>query len=83
MANIVSLTVENFRSYKNKTVFTFEAVDAAQMSGNYHVEYPGDTTPIRILNTAVIYGANAAGKSNVIIALWALYSFVKLSLIHI
>lgn len=79
MANIISLTVENFRSYKNKTVFTFEAIDAHKMSGNYHEVVLQNNETINLLNTAVIYGANAAGKSNMIIALWALYSFVKYS----
>lgn len=79
MANIISLTIENFRSYKNKTTFTFEAVDVPQMSDNYHEVELRNGEKVRLLNTAVVYGANAAGKSNVIIALWALYSFVKFS----
>ena len=76
MANIVSLTVENFRSYKNKIVFSFEAVDAPQLEGTYHEVALQNGEPIRLLNTAVVYGANAAGKSNVIMALSALVNFV-------
>ncbi len=76
MANIVSLTVENFRSYKNKTVFSFEAVDAPLMEGNYHEVALQDGKTIRLLNAAVIYGANAAGKSNVIQAFSTLADFV-------
>ncbi|MBR2260712.1 MAG: AAA family ATPase [Paludibacteraceae bacterium] len=77
MANIISLTVENFRSYKEETTFTFEAIDADACSGNYHdVELTKGET-IRLLNSAVIYGANAAGKSTIITALWALVSFVR------
>lgn len=79
MSNIISLTIENFRSYKEKTTFTFEAVDSDARSGNYHdVELENGET-IRLLNSAVIYGANAAGKSTIIIALWALVSFVRSS----
>ena len=79
MADIISLTVKNFRSYKNKMTFSFEAVDAPQMEGNYHIVKLHNGKQVRLLNSAVIYGANGAGKSNVIIALWAIYSFVKYS----
>lgn len=79
MSNIISLTIENFRSYKEKTTFTFEAVDSDARSGNYHdVELENGET-IRLLNSAVIYGANAAGKSNIIIAFLALSSFIRSS----
>lgn len=79
MANIISLTVENFRSYKKETTFTFEAVDADACSGNYHDVMLANGETIRVLNSAVIYGANAAGKSTIITALWALVSFVRSS----
>lgn len=79
MANIISFTVENFRSYKKMTTFSFEAVDVSNMEGNYHVVKLKNGKQICLLNTAVLYGANAAGKSNVIVALWALFSFVKSS----
>ena len=79
MANILSLKVENFRSYKNKTTFSFEAVDTPQMEGNYHVVELNNGSKVRLLNSAVIYGANAAGKSNVIIAFAAISAFVKIS----
>lgn len=79
MANILSLTVENFRSYKNKTTFSFEAVNSPLMEGNYHVVKLNNGKQISLLNSAVIYGANGAGKSNMIIALFALFSFVKFS----
>jgi len=79
MANIISLTVENFRSYKEETTFTFEAIDADACSGNYHDVKLANGETIRLLNSAVIYGANAAGKSTIITALWALVSFVRSS----
>lgn len=79
MANIISLTLENFRSYKNRTEFSFEAIDSDKKRGNYHNVALKNGNIVRLLNSAVVYGANAAGKSNVIIALWALSSFVKFS----
>lgn len=80
MANIISLTIENFRSYKNKTTFTFEAVDVPEMKGNYHDVRLQNGKTIRLLNSAIIFGPNGAGKSNVIIALWAIHSFVRNSI---
>lgn len=79
MANIISITVENFRSYKNRTEFSFEAVDSNAKQENYHEVLLKNGKKIKLLNSSAIYGPNAAGKSNVIIALFALESFVKYS----
>ena len=79
MANIISITVENFRSYKNRTEFSFEAIDSEAKCENYHEMQLRNGKKIKLLNSSVIYGANASGKSNVIIALYALESFVKYS----
>lgn len=79
MADIISLTIKNFRSFKEETTFTFEAIESDALNGNYHdVELKNGET-IRLLNSAVIYGANAAGKSTIITALWALTSYIRTS----
>lgn len=77
MSDIVSLTVENFRSYKDKYEFSFEAVDADVFTGNYHDVDLHNGETIRLLNSAVIYGANASGKSSVITAFLALVEYVN------
>lgn len=77
MANILSLTIKNFRSYKDETTFTFEAVDNNALDGNYHDIELANGETIRLLNSAVLYGANAAGKSTIITGFLALSSFVN------
>jgi len=77
MANVISITMENFRSYKNKSTFSFEAVDSDKKKENFHKVNLENGEEIKLLNTAVIYGANAVGKSNVITALLALSSFIR------
>lgn len=77
MSNIISLSVENFRSYKEKYEFSFEAVDADVLVGNYHNVDLQNGETIRLLNSAVIYGANASGKSSIITAFLALATYVN------
>lgn len=54
----------NFRSFKDKARLTMKA--GSQTTLNEHLIYADKK---RILPSAVIYGANASGKSNVILAL--------------
>lgn len=73
---IVEFKIKNFRSYKEETVFTYEALDEDFNSNNYTlVELEGGES-IRLLKSAAIFGANASGKSNIIWALHALSSLV-------
>ena len=65
---IVSFSVSNFRSFLSEE--TFSLVASSRLSGG-HEEH---TTPIpdcqeQVLRTAIIYGANGAGKSNLFKAL--------------
>ncbi|MBE6330676.1 MAG: hypothetical protein E7070_00010 [Bacteroidales bacterium] len=76
MSNIISLTVENFRSYKDETTFSFEAIESDECNGNYHDVVLANGENIRLLNSAVFYGANAAGKSTIIFALYRIQEFV-------
>ena len=48
-------------------------------SENYHEVEISNGERIRLLNSAVIYGANASGKSNIIWAMFALFSFIRSS----
>lgn len=77
MADIISLTIKNFRSYKDEATFTFEAVSNDAFPGNYHDIELANGQTIRLLNSAVFYGANAAGKSTIITGFLALSSFVN------
>ena len=66
---IVELKIKNFRSYKEESSFTFEALDDEFKEENVITVSLNDGRKMRLLKSAAIYGANASGKSNV---LWAL-----------
>lgn len=67
---IVEFTVKNFRSIKEETSLSLEASGAKGKSDNViEVETPNGKV-FRLLKTAVIYGPNASGKSNIIRAFY-------------
>lgn len=68
--------MKNYRSYKNETVFSMEANSYAHKLANVF-EVGNDKQMFSLLNTAIIYGANASGKSNVIRALFEIIYFIK------
>ena len=66
---IVEFTVENFRSIKNEQLLSFFAENKPKYhAGN--ISYPDNK--IGVLKTCAIYGSNAAGKTNIILAFKAL-----------
>lgn len=70
---ILNLVIENFRSIKNKTCISFEPGKLKEFEDNYvHIDGTGN-----ILISTVIYGANASGKSNILIAFKALEYLVE------
>lgn len=69
---LLQFSVENFRSYKKRAVLSLEASNDTAHSDNL-IEDKGS----RILPTAVIFGANAAGKSNIFFALTAAILMVR------
>ena len=82
MANIISFKAKNFKSYKDEVEFSFRALNSDFRSGNYHEVELSNGKTIRLLNSAVIYGANASGKSNIIWAMFALISYIRSSREH-
>jgi AAA15 family ATPase/GTPase len=69
---IISFSVENFRSFAGEETFSLVASNRAAGHHEGHaVSIPGNEE--RVLRTAVLYGANGAGKSNLFKAL----SFVR------
>lgn len=65
---LIEFSVENFRSIREEQRFSMVATAASDHEAT-HVA--GNVAPgvDRVLRSAVIYGANAAGKSNVLLAL--------------
>lgn len=69
---IHSLTIENFLSFKEEITFSFEAQKDKRFKDNDVVEI---TKGVRLSRLAIVYGANASGKSNLIKAFLFLRQF--------
>jgi AAA15 family ATPase/GTPase len=72
---LIDFTVENFKSIKEEQTVSM----LASISKNEHPDnifQPGKEENITLLKTAVVYGANASGKSNLISAIQTLAIFV-------
>lgn len=67
---IIDLTITNFRSIREKQTFSLYAESTSTHLDN-NISYP-DNGQIGVLRTAGIYGANASGKSNILLSLKAL-----------
>lgn len=75
---ILEFAVENFRSIKNRQVFSLVAESSKVKGDNvFEVSLPPNGGSVRLLKTALIYGANASGKSNLIKALGALVQMIN------
>lgn len=69
---ILSFSVQNFLSFKDKVTLSFEATSDKHLE-EYHVVQVNPKT--RINKLGVVYGANASGKSNLVKAFQFLYVF--------
>ena len=69
---ILELKIKNFLSFKDEVVFSFEATKDKTFEDYQVVEVAPN---IRILKLAIIYGANASGKSNLLNAFEFLRNF--------
>ena len=74
---IVEFTIENFRSIKDEQTFSLYAENPGTHLVD-NISYPG-AKRIGVLNSVGIYGANASGKSNVLLAFEALQYLVHVS----
>lgn len=74
---LVEFSVENFRSIKEEQTLSMVKAKGDKMSSNYY-DPKAQTVP-ELLRTAVIYGANASGKSNLLRALFQMRSILKSS----
>ncbi|HIF9226625.1 TPA: AAA family ATPase [Photobacterium damselae] len=66
---IIRLAVENFMSICTRQVLDMEPGSYTEKSETNTFEWSNQTESQTLLNTAAIYGANASGKSNLILAL--------------
>lgn len=68
---IINFLVKNFKSINNEINLSFEAVDS-EMDRYYTYK----SNKEKILKIAMIYGANASGKTNILKALYFLVQFI-------
>src|SRR5882672_5999125 len=74
---ILDFTIKNFRSIRGEMQIILEAESGQTKSENtFEVIVPNDKKR-KLLHSAVIYGANASGKTNVIRALYNLINYIK------
>jgi uncharacterized protein len=73
---IVEFTIENFRSFKERRTFSLISTKDKELSESNTFEYSKN---LNLLKSAVIYGANASGKSNFFEALVFFLRFSVLS----
>lgn len=71
---LIQFSVENYLSIKEKVVLSMLASKDAE-----HSDYLISNGSKRYLKSAVIYGANASGKSNVLNAFWFMVNYVLTS----
>ena len=69
---IEEISFKNILSFKNETTLSFEATGDRSIETSHVVEMPNGT---RLLKFALVLGANASGKSNLLYALEALHGF--------
>lgn len=69
---IEEITFKNILSFKGETVFSFEATNDTSIESAHVVIMPNGR---RILRLAVVMGANASGKSNLLYSLERIHSF--------
>jgi AAA15 family ATPase/GTPase len=62
---IINFSVENFGSVKGKQTLSFEADKSDELESSYVIQASG----LRLLKIAMIYGANASGKTTILKAL--------------
>jgi len=70
---IQELRIKNFLSFKDEVTFSFEATKDKKFDESQLVEV---SKGVRLLRFAVVYGANASGKSNLLMAFDFLMKFV-------
>lgn len=74
---IINFSFKNFRSFKNRTEFTLEADSlTSKIENTFDVKFNSGNS-VSLLKTAVVYGANASGKSNFIKAFFAFVWLIK------
>ncbi|MBQ8298269.1 MAG: ATP-binding protein [Clostridia bacterium] len=73
---LLNFKIKNFRSFRDETNFTM-IPSAKKTHSEYVIKEEYDKGTIKALPAAIIYGANASGKSNIILAMFLFKKIVK------
>jgi AAA15 family ATPase/GTPase len=76
---LIDISFKNYRSIKDEQVFSLEAGSLKLKSENTFAPIP-DNENLKLLKSAVVYGANASGKTNLIKLIWTLRNIILNSL---
>jgi len=71
---LINFSIQNYRSFKQKVTFSLEA-GAGNLKGK-NIFNIGEKSNKRLVKTAVLYGPNASGKSNLIRTLFIFRLFI-------
>lgn len=74
---ISDIYFKNYRSFKDDCNFTMEASSSEAKSDNVFTTPISDSNTEDLLKIAIIYGANASGKTNIIRLLYSLRSVIS------
>lgn len=75
---LIEFSIKNFLSFREKTTLSLISAKGVELKDSNTFDPKTPSTPI-LLQSSVIYGANAAGKSNLIVALETMQGLVLLS----
>lgn len=75
---ILNISIKNYKSLKEETNFTLVAEASKSKEPNVFLQkLASGKDEVRLLNTALIYGANASGKTNLLKCLFEIINFIK------
>jgi hypothetical protein len=75
---LIEFSVKNFRSILERQTLSMAAASGKELRDSNVVDAPTSSTPA-LVRSAVIYGPNAAGKSNLLLAMNFMWQFVQTS----
>lgn len=73
---ILDIAIKNYRSFKGEVNFSMKAESSKSKSDNVFQTKCGSDENVRLLKAAMIYGANASGKSNLLKAMFDIVNLV-------
>ena len=76
---LLEFNVTNFRSIKQKQTLSLLKTRKNELENNFTTISLSTGKTLDVLNSAAIYGANASGKSNLVLALQTMFSIIEQS----